>query len=208
MTKPKAVLFDLGNVLVSIRPGAFTDHLGIGRDQARREYQRPIIALVQRYESGQTTTSEYLDELSNLFQGRFGQDALRKAMLKVIGEPVPGMETLVQSAATRNHVALVSNTNELHFTFCVERIPALRHINKFFLSYQLKASKPAPLYYKMVLEELRISPDSILFIDDLEENVEGARSAGMNGILFTTPKDLRETLMELMVLPITHTPQL
>jgi putative hydrolase of the HAD superfamily len=34
----------------------------------------------------------------------------------------------------------------------------------------------------------------VVFIDDQEENVEGARNAGMTGILFTGADDLRQQL--------------
>lgn len=194
MTKPNAVLFDLGNVLVSIHPRAFTAHLGIDQDTARKKYRQQIIETVQRYEAGQTATAEYLNELEDLFGGSYTKKELTDAMLKVIGEPIPTMDTLVASVASATHVALVSNTNELHFALCKERLPALARMHEFFLSYKMKTSKPNPLYYEMVLKKLGTSPNSAVFIDDLEENVEGARSAGMNGILFTSPKNLQSTL--------------
>ena len=89
------------------------------------------------------------------------------------------------------------NTNELHFTFCKENLPALRSIPRFFLSYEMKASKPDPRYYAIVLDRLGISPELLVFIDDLEENVEGARTAGMNGILFRGPEELEPELEKL-----------
>ena len=197
MKRPAAVLFDLGNVLVSIHPGAFTRHLGIDPETARTRYKEPIIETVRRYELGLMSTAEYLAELSHLFENRYAPEQLREAMLRVIGDPIPGMEKIVSSVASTTPVALVSNTNELHFSLCKKNLPALRFIPQFFLSYAMKASKPDPRYYQIVLERLGVSPDSIVFIDDLEENVEGARTAEMNGILFGGPEELEPELEKL-----------
>ena len=143
------------------------------------------------------STAEYIGELNQLFENRYPVEQLTEAMLRVIGEPIHGMESLVTSVASTTPVALVSNTNELHFSLCKKNLPALRSIPQFFLSYEMKVSKPDPRYYRIVLERLNVSPDSVVFIDDLEENVEGARTTGMNGILFKTPAELRSNLKNL-----------
>jgi putative hydrolase of the HAD superfamily len=39
-----------------------------------------------------------------------------------------------------------------------------------------------------------------IFIDDIAENVEGARKAGIHAILYTGPEELRRLLTELGVL--------
>jgi glucose-1-phosphatase len=200
MNAPAVVLFDLGNVLVGIRPAGFTDFLGIERTAARERYKRPIIETVQRYEAGLISTGEYLNKIGRLFDGRYSREELASAMLNVIGEPVPGMEALVGSVASSRRIALVSNTNELHFSYCREHLPALRYFQHFYLSYELRASKPNPLYYKKVLEELKTSPDSVVFVDDMAENVDGAIAAGMKGLLFTTPQHLSTELGALGIL--------
>jgi len=197
MKRPAAVLFDLGNVLVSIHPAAFTRHLGIDPETARTKFKQPIIETVQRYELGLMSTAEYLGELNRLFDNRYSVDLLTEAMLRVIGQPIPGMENLVSSVASTTPVALVSNTNELHFALCKKNLPALRFIHQFFLSYEMKVSKPDPRYYQIVLERLALPPDSVVFIDDLEENVEGAKAAGMNALLFTNPEELKAELEDL-----------
>ncbi len=196
MSVPSVLLFDLGSVLVSIHPGAFTRHLGIDPAVARQKYQKGIMERVRRYEGGVTTTGEYLKELSEIFDHRYSQELLREAMLKVIGEPVAGMEDLLRAVAKRTETGLVSNTNELHYVYCMEHFAFLPLLQKHFLSYQLKALKPDPAYYEKVLRSYGRPPSEFLFIDDLEENVRGAEAAGISGILFAGAEDLKKKLSE------------
>jgi len=200
MSSPTIVLFDLGNVLVSIQPGAFTRHLGIEPSLAHRKYQKRIVSIVRRYEGGIMTTEDYLNEISALFEGRFPKTLLREAMMKVMGEPIPGMEVLLRSVAAKTETALVSNTNELHFRYCQERFEFLSLLRKHFVSYQLGTLKPNPHYYEEVLRAYSLPVSHFVFIDDLAENIQAAEETGMRGIRFTNARDLKEELMALSLL--------
>ena len=199
MTTP-VVLFDLGNVLVSIHPGAFTRHLGIDPATAYRKYQKRILSIVRKYEGGGGTTEAYLEEMSRLFDGRYEPALIGEAMLKVVGAPIEGMEELVAVIASRYETGLVSNTNELHFNYCLKTLSTLRHFSRFYLSYQLSSLKPSEAYYNAVLSDLQISPSSVVFVDDMEENVVGARKSGMNALQFVSRAQLEEEFRALTIL--------
>jgi len=44
---------------------------------------------------------------------------------------------------------------------------------------------------KTIIKDARIPPSEMLFIDDLESNVEGARLAGMKAIRFESVEKLK-----------------
>ena len=44
--------------------------------------------------------------------------------------------------------------------------------------------KPDAAIYELFCERYGVSPESCLFIDDMERNVEGARRVGMQGYRF------------------------
>jgi putative hydrolase of the HAD superfamily len=46
------------------------------------------------------------------------------------------------------------------------------------------------------LSELRVAPETVLFIDDLAQNVAGAKEAGLLAHHYTTPEALRLALSE------------
>jgi putative hydrolase of the HAD superfamily len=59
--------------------------------------------------------------------------------------------------------------------------------------------KPNLPIYRRALDILGVEPNRVLFIDDREENVAGARTAGMMGIRFTGADTLRGELKSLKV---------
>src|SRR3989338_2308784 len=65
---------------------------------------------------------------------------------------------------------------------------------KAFLSTELHMKKPDAHIFQKVLEECNVSADEALFIDDKEENTEGARELGIPCILYENPKQLKKML--------------
>jgi putative hydrolase of the HAD superfamily len=51
-------------------------------------------------------------------------------------------------------------------------------------SHEVGHLKPEPAIYAVACERLGLEPDEVLFLDDLQVNVDGARAVGMNAITF------------------------
>lgn len=62
--------------------------------------------------------------------------------------------------------------------------------------------KPEPSIYRLCLERLGALPDQCLFLDDVPENVEGARAVGIAALLFTTVEEMRGVLERDWGLPV------
>jgi HAD superfamily hydrolase (TIGR01509 family) len=53
-----------------------------------------------------------------------------------------------------------------------------------FYSYELGFAKPEAGYFKAIMDRIDVAPDRVLFIDDHEGNVAGAREIGIHSELF------------------------
>ena len=73
----------------------------------------------------------------------------------------------------------------------------LSHVDHQIFSCELRAIKPDPVIYRHSLSLLRIAPSETIFVDDREENIQAARAAGIQGILFESVSQLRKDLQEL-----------
>lgn len=51
-----------------------------------------------------------------------------------------------------------------------------------FVSAHLGAAKPSPSFFEQALEVLDADPEAVLFVDDLAENVAGARTVGLHAV--------------------------
>ena len=56
--------------------------------------------------------------------------------------------------------------------------------------------KPEPEIYQLLLDTYSLKANECLFIDDVEENIIGAKNMGMNGIQLTDYNFLKEKLKE------------
>ncbi|MBQ8751067.1 MAG: HAD-IA family hydrolase [Alphaproteobacteria bacterium] len=63
-----------------------------------------------------------------------------------------------------------------------------------FVSYELKCLKPDVKIYQKMIEKLNCKPNEIIFIDDKEKNVIGAKSLGINGIVYEN-NEIREKVI-------------
>jgi putative hydrolase of the HAD superfamily len=94
---------------------------------------------------------------------------------------------------TRVKMALLSNTPEP----LAQGIDVLRwsqHFHHRYYSCRLGAAKPDPLAFQLVLSDLGVQPDEVLFIDDRAENTRSARDLGMHTITFTSTSALNHEL--------------
>jgi epoxide hydrolase-like predicted phosphatase len=62
--------------------------------------------------------------------------------------------------------------------------------------------KPLPEIYLLAAERLRVGADECVFVDDIPVNVEGARAAGMTGVLHKDPAITIPRLEELLGLDL------
>ena len=198
MSRIRAILFDFGDVL--------TDH-GVTRDLLRaydRQLGWPEGTLHDRLYRSPWWEQVSLGQISETayFYGAVGDVVpLLPQALEVLRygcfalEPLrPEMVDLVQALARRYRLGLVSNAS-----------PSLRHqlirwphlLNLFeavVISAEVGLRKPDPRIYRLALRRLYLAPEEALFVDDKPRNVEGALALGMEGIVFTSPAQLRSDL--------------
>jgi HAD superfamily hydrolase (TIGR01509 family) len=200
MKQISTVLFDLGNVLAYIDFSAFWRDLGFLRAEEIVPFKDGYTALTLQYETGYISTDDYLNGLRTVFNNKFTIVQLEQAFSCIIQQPVDGMTDIVQRVSDKRQTALVSNTNEIHYRLSLTKFEALKIFQKHYLSYQLCVMKPAHGFYEAIIKDQGIHPSQILFIDDLETNVKGARTAGMQVIRFENSKQLENALKTLGIL--------
>ena len=97
---------------------------------------------------------------------------------------------------------------EGHGLYCLSNIPReifheLHNRHDFFkkfdgitASFQHGLLKPDPEIYLAFLSAHSLKADDCFFIDDREENIQGAKACGIEGIVYESPEQLREKLVE------------
>jgi epoxide hydrolase-like predicted phosphatase len=197
----KHIIFDLGGVLVKVdlKPfiRQFSKAFKIEPDKLKKnendgDYLDFQIGKINGENFHQITCENY-----NHFVpiNRFKE--IWTSML--VGE-VDGTVAIINKLHEKKYaLSLLSNTDSWHFEYSEKIIPDLHKFEHKFLSYDLKMKKPDAEIFLTVAEKLGTKPEQCLFIDDLEQNIESAKSLNFQTILFQNAEQLRSELNELGV---------
>lgn len=93
--------------------------------------------------------------------------------------------TLIREAPVEQRY-LLSNTNAIHWSYIRQHFGRVLEVfDGLFVSHETGLEKPNRAFYELVIARSGRPAEAHLFIDDIAENVEGARAAGMDAVLHT-----------------------
>jgi epoxide hydrolase-like predicted phosphatase len=199
-TKIKAVIFDLGNVL-----------LNFNAKKAAKRFSRackvPVVKVwdhfftdptEKSYTRGEITCRQFYNHAKLSLNVVVDFDQFKDFWNDIFWEN-KGMDALLGKLKKKYPLYLISNTNKMHFDHIKENFNILRHFKKTFPSHEVGHRKPEPQIYKKVLKKIRLKPQETVFVDDVIKFVDGARAVGMHAIQFRNPKQLVRELKKLGV---------
>lgn len=182
----RAVIFDLGHVLVDVRvadtPKAWAAAAGLAVEAVERVYWADDA--YQRLERGQITLADYHAHVAAQLDGPLSLDDFTRGWCDVFGPILPGVEAMLDRLDGRVRLVCLSNTNEAHTAVWSELYrDLLSHFERVFTSHGLGARKPEPVCFQQVLDYLGLPAADVAFVDDRPENVAAAESLGLHGIV-------------------------
>lgn len=107
-----------------------------------------------------------------------------------------GAADLVGAVIDGVSTAVLSNTNQLHWEEQTDATEIRGLFDHHFLSYQMGLVKPDAAIFERALTELGCEPSQVLFVDDNQLNVEGARAVGLEAHVGAGVAQTRRILTE------------
>lgn len=192
----KAVVFDIGNVLVRWDARqAFAARLG-GAAQAASFLERIDFAALNLRADGGETFAELARDIPDP-QDRAMLESYPQFFAQTIAEPIEGSWDLLERLRDRG-LALHAITNWSAETWPVGvRVhPRLgTAFDTLIVSGRERMLKPDPRIFALLCDRAQVAPQNCLFIDDSPKNIAGARDFGMQAEIFTTPETLEGALI-------------
>lgn len=102
---------------------------------------------------------------------------------------------LAKSLKHNYQVVVLSNTNPWHARYLEQRYSWLKDFDDFIASCDVHLLKPDTRIFDLVLKKRGAMPSETIYIDDIEKNVEGAMSLGINGLVFKSFPSLKKDLL-------------
>ncbi len=194
-TAIKAVIFDLGNVLLNFNAKKsakrFAKACEVPFDKVWEHFF--ISPTEKAYTRGKITSQAFYRHACESLATRVDFKTFAHYWNDIFWEN-EGMDDILKDLKKRYPLYLISNTNKLHFDHIKKEFKILRHFKKTFPSHEVGHRKPEPQIYKKVLKAIRLKPKETVFVDDVEKFVVGAREVGMHAIQFKKPKQLLREL--------------
>ncbi len=198
------ILFDLGNVLIDVdirkTLRAYNALLGVEEERSRgvgaTGVRNTIITagdligageseLVAKYQVGAVSTDEFVEAILKICKpGTTRQEVVDAWMAMLIGIPEERRQKVLELHKQGYKLYVLSNINELHAVWTREQLRGIPFEAVYF-SNEMGMAKPDARCYEQVIRETGMKPEETLYIDDLPENIEAGKRAGLQCFLNT-----------------------
>jgi 2-haloacid dehalogenase len=201
--KIKAIIFDLGGVLVDWNPDYlfrnvfddaekkkyFFDNICTPdwneEQDAGRSIQEATETLVAKHPEWKEQIETYYDRWEEM-----------------LGGPIHDTVAILKELKERGHYKIYALTNwsaEL-FPKALELYDFLHWFDGRVVSGDEKMRKPATEFYQVLLDRYNLQPNETIFIDDNLRNINAAEDMGIKSIHFQSPAQLHGELKKLGLL--------
>lgn len=183
----KNIVFDLGGVIMTLDPAeALRRFKALGLSDAERYLDSYTQSgIFGNFEEGKITAEDFRSKLSSLTGHELTFDECRHAWLGYRKDvPQRNLDLLKELRAKGYRLILLSNTNPFMMDWALSsefdgKGSSLNdYFDALYLSYRLGIMKPAPDFFRQVLDNENILPEETLFVDDGPRNVEAAGKLG------------------------------
>ncbi|MHB1021475.1 MAG: HAD family hydrolase [Acidobacteriaceae bacterium] len=196
----RAVLFDYGMVL-SAPPNAaalqqMLDLSGVESSLFQEHYWRHR----HEYDRGTLNSRTYWQAIAA--GAGFALDASKNHALVAadirmwtdLNHPMVDWAVRLPQAGYRT--GILSNIGDGFPTWMLANFDWLRHFHHCTWSWELGLIKPDVAIYQHAAAGLGCDPSEILFIDDKEENIAGAKAAGLQGLVYANHAGFLEQMQQ------------
>ncbi len=193
------VIFDLGNVLIDID---YHQSMALIKSALPASLHDKVDTCYaaefhKAYEKGQLSSAEFRQEFRHYFQTNWSDAEVDYYWNSLLGSIPAYRLELVRKLKTQYQVGILSNTNEIHIEAVYVQLQAEHNLANFdpifdwvFYSHEMGLAKPSQDIYQKLLLELGTTANRVLFFDDLQANVAGAASVGIQAIQVMGPHTL------------------
>ncbi len=204
--KVRGVVFDFGQVLTHIQNGQSLKKLASITGLDPKDFTERYRMFREPYDRGKVIGREYWSNVigtkgeaitDNLIEELIKEDM--QSWFSLNREMISWIESLKESGIKR---AILSNMPpELGQEVYSGMKDLVALFDTIVFSFETGYVKPESEIYEICLKKVSLSPGEVLFIDDDERNIEGARKLGINTFLFVPGKTKTREIAECYGLP-------
>jgi HAD superfamily hydrolase (TIGR01509 family) len=197
-------VFDLGNVILPFEHRQIASKLwqrsrnsgNLTEEDIFRDLFDMENGSINRYEEGLSSSEEFFLEVRKRYGLALEFEEFSEIWNNIFWDNPEVNEIIMYLKAKGYPIFLLSNTNELHFSYVLDRYPIVHVFDEWILSFEVGAKKPHKRMYDAIFEKTDVEREKVLYIDDIDAYVSAARSYGIQGLVYKSPDDLWKVLRQ------------
>lgn len=194
------VVFDLGGVLVDWNPRylygkliddsakveAFLTNVTTGEWNAQMDEGKPFAQAVAELIKLHPDEAELIS-------------AYHTRWPEMLGGAIEGTVEILKQLKGHYRLLALSNWSAETFPYAQKKYEFLKDFEAILVSGQERLMKPDAKFYQLLETRYAVEPQQAVFIDDVQKNIDAARTLGFNVIRFESPAQLARDLAKLSV---------
>lgn len=196
----KAVIFDLGNVLIDFDHRIAAEKISQRCDKTGSQiyelfFDSPLTGL---FEEGKILPQEFFSKVKETLGLSMDYDEFVPIWNGIffLSTKNLGVYSIAKSLRENYKLAALTNVNALHFEYVKRQFPVFDAFHAVVASCDLGLRKPDPLIYAKTLNMLGVRPEEVFYTDDRSDLIESANNLGIRGFVFKGVGQLKADLAD------------
>ncbi|MBS0625495.1 MAG: HAD family phosphatase [Verrucomicrobia bacterium] len=193
---PQVIVFDFGGVMTTKnKREGIVEFLCNSFQLSPEEFERVNLEKRKALKVGSTDEEFWLSyaERKGIELPASWKTDFQNVLKDGIGVNPEMYELVAQLKEKEVKVGLFSNI-DFRLSKLIRQFGLYEPFEPCLLSCEVGLEKPDPKAYAYLVEKIGISASEIVFIDDKQENIDSAKEAGIDAILFQSPEQLKQEL--------------
>jgi putative hydrolase of the HAD superfamily len=195
----QTVISDLGGVIVFFDNQIFYEKMAKFSPFAQEEIGKLAFAesgLRESFDKGEITPQEFYERAVQKLEANIDYDEFFSLYNDVFSLNPPVLE-IMKRLKVNYKLVLLSNTDVMRFRYVKQKFSEVMIFDEYVLSFEIGFMKPHPQIYREALKRAGTRAEESVFIDDRQENIQGAEELTLKGILFEPQANLESALKEI-----------
>ena len=188
MKKCKAIIFDLGAVILNINyQNTIDEFTKLGVNNAATFYSKKVQTnLFNQIETGMISSNEFLKVLQKETKNANINQVEKAWNAMLLDLPEERIQLIEKLKKNNYSIYLLSNTNAIHIDAIKKQLGKRKWLafcklfDKMYLSHELGLRKPDVKIFEYILNEQKLKAEEVFFIDDSPQHIASAKKIGIH----------------------------